>query len=178
MGNAGHATMFRAGVLRNECRGSNLVAYRMLTPPAHPMNDGLSLYPQAGAVSCLRPPAQIASKKAPIFCRILILEARARILSRSRKAAPYSVGSFVISKSFISAATRNCPAFLIASIRFDPGGSFLAFSSASEALASQSCRSTLPCVSFILFSHHSEPSSLESQPLTLDCIGSLAIISE
>jgi hypothetical protein len=35
----------------NECRGSNLVAYRMPTPPAHPMNDGLSLYPQAGAVS-------------------------------------------------------------------------------------------------------------------------------
>jgi hypothetical protein len=42
--------------LRNECRGSNLVDYRMLTPPAHPMNDGLSLYPQAGAVSC-EPPA-------------------------------------------------------------------------------------------------------------------------
>ena len=58
---------------------------------------------------------------------------------------PYSVGSFAISKSFISAATRNCPAFLIASIRFDPGGNFLAFSSASDALASQSCLSTLPC---------------------------------
>ena len=41
--------------------------YRMPTPQAHPMNDGLSLYPQAGAVSCLRSPAQIASKKAPIF---------------------------------------------------------------------------------------------------------------
>src|ERR1700693_5098136 len=26
-------------------------SYRMPTPPAHPMNDGLSLYPQAGAVS-------------------------------------------------------------------------------------------------------------------------------
>jgi hypothetical protein len=47
--------------------------YRMPTPQAHPMNDGLSLYPQAGAVSCLRPPAQIASKKAPIFCRIFFL---------------------------------------------------------------------------------------------------------
>ena len=91
-------------------------------------------------------------KSPDFFVGFFFLEVRARILSRSRKAAPYSVGSFVISKSFISAATRNCPAFLIASIRFDPGGSFLAFSSASEALASQSCRSTLPCVSFILFS--------------------------
>jgi hypothetical protein len=91
-------------------------------------------------------------KSPDFFVGFFFLEVRARILSRSRKAAPYSVGSFVISKSFISAATRNCPAFLIASIRFDPGGSFLAFSSASEALASQSCRSTLPCVSSILFS--------------------------
>jgi hypothetical protein len=39
----------------------------------------------------------------------------------------------VVSKSFMSAATRNCPAFFIASIRFDPGGNFLAFSSASDA---------------------------------------------
>jgi hypothetical protein len=37
----------------NECGRSNLIAHRMPTPPAHPMNDGLSLYPQAGAVSCL-----------------------------------------------------------------------------------------------------------------------------
>jgi hypothetical protein len=43
--------MFREA-LRNECRRRSLVAYRMPTPPAHPMNDGLSLYPQAGAVSC------------------------------------------------------------------------------------------------------------------------------
>jgi hypothetical protein len=35
----------------NECRGTNLLTHRMLTPQAHPMNDGLSLYPQAGAVS-------------------------------------------------------------------------------------------------------------------------------
>src|SRR5450631_2505782 len=59
---------------------------------------------------------------------------------------PYSVGSFAVSKLFISAATRNCPAFFIASIRFDPGGNFLAFSSALDALASQSCLSTSPCV--------------------------------
>jgi hypothetical protein len=31
--------------------------YRMPTPPAHPMNDGLSLYPQAGAVSLPPQPA-------------------------------------------------------------------------------------------------------------------------
>jgi hypothetical protein len=68
MGNAGHTTMFREG-LRNECRRRYLVAYRMPTPPAHPMNDGLSLYPQAGAVSCDRW-LQIASKKprfSPMF---------------------------------------------------------------------------------------------------------------
>jgi hypothetical protein len=70
-----------------------------------------------------------------------------------RRPLLYSAGgSFVISKSFMSAATRNCPAFLMASIRFDPGGNLLAFSSASDALASQSCRSILPCVCVILFS--------------------------
>src|ERR1700693_35388 len=52
----------------------------------------------------------------------------------------------------MSAATRNCPAFFIASIRFDPGGNFLAFSSASNALAFQSCLSILPCVGVMLFS--------------------------
>jgi hypothetical protein len=49
------------------------------------------------------------------------------LLRGAEKGAPYYVGSFAISKLFISAATRNCPAFFIASIRFDPGGNFLAF---------------------------------------------------
>jgi hypothetical protein len=35
----------------NECRRRNLVIYRMPTPPAHPMNDGLGMVPCAGAVS-------------------------------------------------------------------------------------------------------------------------------
>jgi hypothetical protein len=50
----------------------------------------------------------------------------------------HSVGIFVIRKFFISAAMRNCPAFLMASVRFDPCGNFLAFARASDALASQS----------------------------------------
>jgi hypothetical protein len=62
----------------------------------------------------------------------------------------HSAGSLVISKSFMSAAMRNCPAFLIASIRFDRGGNFLALSSASDALASQSCLSILPYVCVVL----------------------------
>jgi hypothetical protein len=47
-------------------------------------------------------------------------------------------GSFAISKFFMSAATRSCPAFLMASDRFDPGGNFFACSKASEARAAQS----------------------------------------
>jgi hypothetical protein len=43
MGNAGHATMFRE--FRERMPPSQLDNYRMLTPQAHPMNDGLSLYP-------------------------------------------------------------------------------------------------------------------------------------
>jgi hypothetical protein len=35
----------------------------------------------------------------------------------------------------MSAATRNRPAFLMASIRFAPGGNFLAFSSASDGIS-------------------------------------------
>jgi hypothetical protein len=49
-GNASQGGMFRDAV-GNECRGTDLLTHRMLTPQAHPMNDGLSLYPQAGAVS-------------------------------------------------------------------------------------------------------------------------------
>ena len=52
--------MFRDAV-GNECRGTDLLTHRMLTPQAHPMNDGLSLYPQAGAVS-LSPPDLYSGK--------------------------------------------------------------------------------------------------------------------
>jgi hypothetical protein len=50
----------------------------------------------------------------------------------------HAAGSFAISQLFMSAAMRSCPAFLMASVRFDPGGNFLAFASTSDALASQS----------------------------------------
>jgi hypothetical protein len=39
---------------------------------------------------------------------------------------------------FMSAATRSCPAFFIASDRFNPGGNFLASAKASDARVSQS----------------------------------------
>jgi hypothetical protein len=64
----------------------------------------------------------------------------------------------------------------MASVRFDPGGNFLAFASASDALATNRdyryCRASV--------SHQDpggESSSPESQPLTLDSIGSLETIS-
>jgi hypothetical protein len=62
--------------LRNECRGSNFVDYRMLTPPAHPMNDGLSLYPQAGAVSCDRR-LKLRAKRPDFFRNFIVRRGRA-----------------------------------------------------------------------------------------------------
>lgn len=60
-------------------------------------------------------------------------------------------GTFA-SKFFMSGATRNRPAVFMASFRSDPGGSFLAFASASDARASQSCRSILLGICFISLS--------------------------
>jgi hypothetical protein len=48
------------------------------------------------------------------------------------------LGSFAFSQFFMSAAKRSCPAFLMASDRFNPGGNFLAYARASAAPAAQS----------------------------------------
>jgi hypothetical protein len=45
---------------------------------------------------------------------------------------------FAVNQLFMSAAMRSCPAFLMASDRFNPGGSFLARARASAARAAQS----------------------------------------
>ena len=50
----------------------------------------------------------------------------------------HSTGSFAVSQFFMSAAMRSCPAFLMASDRFNPGGNFLACARASAARAAQS----------------------------------------
>src|ERR1700730_19460392 len=47
-------------------------------------------------------------------------------------------GAFAISQFFMSPAARSCPAFLMASDRFDPGGNFFACARASDARATQS----------------------------------------
>jgi hypothetical protein len=88
----------------------------------------------------------------------------------------HSVGIFVIRKFFISAAMRNCPAFLMASVRFDPCGNFLALPALRMLWHPNRdyryCRASV--------SHHNPGgkfSSPESQPLTLDSVGSLETIS-
>jgi hypothetical protein len=61
-GNAGQLAMFRER-LRNECRRRNLITHRMLTPQAHPMNDGLSLPPSWGRFYATR--GQQAQRNGP-----------------------------------------------------------------------------------------------------------------
>src|SRR6202022_3778133 len=58
-------------------------------------------------------------------------------------------GAFAISQFFMSPAARSCPAFLMASDRFDPGGNFFACARASDARATQSWLSILLRVCFI-----------------------------
>src|ERR1700694_44656 len=50
----------------------------------------------------------------------------------------HAAGSFAVSQFFMSAAMRSCPAFLMASDRFNPGGSFLACARASDARGAHS----------------------------------------
>ena len=71
---------------------------------------------------------------------------------RQNSHSDHAAGSFAISKFFMSAATRSCPAFLMASDRFDPGGNFFACARASEALAAQSRLSRLLRVSSVMSS--------------------------
>jgi hypothetical protein len=49
-----------------------------------------------------------------------------------------ALGSFNIRKSLMSAATRSCLAFLMASDRIDPGGNIFACARARDARAAQS----------------------------------------
>src|SRR5260370_39603070 len=58
-------------------------------------------------------------------------------------------GAFAISQFFMSPAARSCPAFLMASDLFDPGGNFFACARASGARATQSWLSILLRVCFI-----------------------------
>jgi hypothetical protein len=62
----------------------------------------------------------------------------ARIRRFGRAGYLQVTGSFVVSQFFMSAAVRSCPAFLMASDRFDPGGNFFACARASHARAPQS----------------------------------------
>jgi hypothetical protein len=50
----------------------------------------------------------------------------------------HSTRSFTVSQFFMPAAMRSCPAFLMASDRFNPGGNFLVCARASAAPAAQS----------------------------------------
>jgi hypothetical protein len=47
--------------------------YRMPTPQAHPMNDGLSLYPQAGPFHACDRRLKLRAKKPRFFRRIFFL---------------------------------------------------------------------------------------------------------
>jgi hypothetical protein len=64
----------------------------------------------------------------------------------------HAAGAFTFSQFFMSAAMRSCPAFLIASARFNPCGNFLACARASAARAAQSCLSRSLRISSVMSS--------------------------
>jgi hypothetical protein len=88
----------------------------------------------------------------------------------------HSAGSFAVSQSFMSAAMRSCPAFLMASDRFDPGGSFFGI---SQSFGCPGVPVVITGTARLLHSFYPYSggfSSPESQPRVSDPMGSLGMM--